>query len=39
MHHRPLHLALKTTLVYAAFAAAWILGSDHLLLWFTHDPE
>ena len=39
MKRNVLPLALKTTLVYALFAAAWILGSDHLLLWLTHDAN
>lgn len=39
MRNSPYHLAFKTTLVYALFAGAWILGSDHLLLWLTHDAE
>lgn len=39
MRNSPYHLAFKTTLVYALFAASWILGSDHLLLWLTHDAK
>lgn len=39
MRNIPYHLAFKTTLVYIVFAATWILGSDHLLLWLTHDAE
>ena len=39
MRNAPYYLAFKTTLIYIVFATTWILSSDHLLLWLTHDAE
>lgn len=39
MRNSPYRSAFKTTLVYILFAATWILCSDNLLLWLTHDAE
>ena len=31
--------ALRVSLIYSAFASAWILGSDRVLLLFSDDPD